>query len=223
MAAARPGRLEEEWQSRLHALESLIGYVLEWSEQYPAATLPRRLTTIFALCKARIEIERSMLSEFEGTLELGQAHLHELMDVTSDCQLDLLLIVRALLPLATEVGFHEFENDEMRSRYFPTAYGCIISSKVLLDDVFENWPISPAVAVVMSLYSDTASAIDEIMGRYTEALVEMNMSVAIVDEVLIRDPSNDRGKRLKLSYDEALRSSNPEVAMEVHSWDWSDV
>jgi hypothetical protein len=58
------------------------------------------------------------------------------------------------------------------------------------------------------------------LGRYPEAIAEMNRSVAIVDELLVRDPSNDRGRRLKLAYDQALRSSNVEIAVEVHSWNW---
>jgi hypothetical protein len=211
---------EEDLQSKHGALERLLSGVRDWSAQFPTATLPKRLTTIYALWKARIEIDREMFSEFEHSLELGQAYLEELTDLTSDCQLDFLVIVRTLLPLATEVAFHDYSNETVRARYFPIGYGCIATSKNLLDDVFENWPVSPASAIVMSLYSDTASAIYEILGRYPEAIAEMNRSVAIVDELLVRDPSNDRGRRLKLAYDQALRSSNVEIAVEVHSWNW---
>jgi hypothetical protein len=207
--------------SKYEALNELIEFVMRWCEGFDFATLPKRLLIVYLLWRARIEIEKEWFAELEISMEMLQFQLEELLEISGDNHVDFLLIVRSLIPLATEITFHEYPSEELRARYFPVGYGCVVTGEMILNDIFEGSPVSPALALVMSLLSDTASSINEILGRFSESISEMHKSVAIVDELLRRDGSNPRALRLKTAYDRALRSTDEVVASQVKNWNWT--
>jgi hypothetical protein len=205
---------------KFEALIDLIEHVRAWTREFPSATLPQRLLIIYSLWVAKYQIAKDMLEEFEQSTEFVQIQLEELTAQPIENQLDVLLIVQNLIPLATEISYHEFDSEALRAKYFPVGYGCILTCEALLDELTDIFPISSALALTMSLFSDTASSIYEIVGRYSEAIDEMNKSVAIIDELITRDPLNERALRIKALYDKALRSASIESVQEVKSWNW---
>lgn len=197
----------------------LLGNIREWLEDCPGATEPRRLVTTYSIWKARVEVEFDLLEDLELSMSDAQANLELLADAEEGVA-DLLIVTRSLLALAVDVAYHNYANEEVRARYLPISYGCIITSQSLLDAVLEESPVNQAVAIVMSLFFNTASSIYETIGRYSEAVSEMGKCVAVVRELLQKDPSNDRGKRLLALYESALNSSDPEAERYVHNLNW---
>lgn len=211
---------EESRIQKYEALSILRDAVRQWSEACPNSTKPRRLLATYSLWMARYEVEFNFLDELEASMNDAQEHVVILAEASSEGVADLLIVTRTLLALAIDVAYHDFANDDIRSKYFPLSYGCIITSQALLEAVLEESPVNQAVAIVMSLCSNTASSIYEMIERYPEAIAEMSTCLAVVRELLKRDPLNDRGMRLLTLYESAFISSDSSAEQYVQNLIW---
>lgn len=210
----------EDAKSRYELLCELFDTTTSWSRAFPSASTPTRLLALYSLWKARCEIELELFPELESSMLNAEEEMQILLDRGCASPLTLITVVRALLPLATEIAFHRYSSEDSRSRYFPISYGCIITGESLLAEYLENWPVTQALALAQSLFSNTASSIYEMVGRYPEAISEMKKSVAVIDELLKLDPLNHQAQRLRKSYGNALVSSDASTQELVTKWEW---
>jgi hypothetical protein len=198
---------DEHRYEKYEALKVLLKVVQLWCRECPSAVRPRRLLVTYQLWQARYEIDFSMFEDLEASMANAQSNL-EALGEAEEIVTDLLIVTRSLVALAIDVAYHKYANDDARRRYLPLSYGCVVTAKSLMDAVLEDSPVNQAVAIILSLLLNIASSIYEWLGRYPEATAEMGKCVAVMHELMKRDPSNDRGRRLLESYESALNSSD---------------
>jgi hypothetical protein len=208
----------------LERYESLVDLELcleRWVSEFPASMIAKYLLVRCSLWKARSEIACDKYLDFEATMDSLQLQFEALFEGSGEGVVDLLNTVRSLNPLAIQIAFHDYSDSDMALKYLPLSYGCVVTGASLLDFAADAGPLNQAYGIVASLFSDTAAGVYEKVGKPSEALEEMSRSVSIIEEVLRRDPLNDRALRLKSAYDRALLARDDEIDDEIRRLDWA--
>ena len=213
---------EASASQRMALLTPLCESIDRLRRAFPEATTPKHVMITYSLWKAKCEIQLDRLEEFEMTLDETQLLLEEVSDISLSETAHLLSHVQSLVSLAIAIVYHDYESFDLKSRYFPFSYGCILTSESLMDIVMEDSILNQAVALARVVLAYAASVVYEMAGKQELALCEMNMQFAILNELLKRDPSNNKAQRLN---EEWGRYLNPpvdrEVSEEVQNWDWA--
>ena len=212
---------EDSAIEKYDALNSLRDFTSTWAEQFPEAMVPRQRLTIYELWRARLEMRLELFEQFESTTEALQEELDSELESSSESVYHYLAVVRSLVALALDVGWHDYPTEEFRSRYVPVSYGCIVTGANLIEILTEECPVDQALALVISKHSNTAAGIYQLFEQFNEAASEDSKCRVIINELLKRDPMNEVALRLRVAYLSIVVVIDPEIEATIQNWNWS--
>jgi hypothetical protein len=214
---------DESSESRFQTVNALLQTATNWVSASPNSIVAQEYLVLALLSKGGVEIETSRFSEFDETITQFRSLLAGLMvDSVEDVYFRFQLAA-SIYNLATVILNRDFEDTQVWQACFSQSASLNALAFTMLELDMTDSPLTQATAIKMMLLEHIAALHQDLLENPEAANLHRSRRTVILEEILVRDPTNDEAIRLHEHFKLSPVSAAPEIEEEIRSWHWQIV
>jgi hypothetical protein len=212
--------------SEIHQLtrsRQLIDLLEAWHTAAPYSMNVRsdRLFTLFSVVELQIKLD--MIDECFNTLEQIESEIQYFFDSTPEKRDFHREVEKFIYRFALTLMRHKYQDFTTSKRMTRLAGKYLSRALDMFDDSRQESHVTQASGLVTSMISSVLEVSFELMSREDLALEQHHRRFSILDQILRRDPKNDRAIRLNAKRHDLDEVIDDDTALEISTWNWSVV
>lgn len=193
----------------------------EWKKVVPYSIEARSIQFELHFSLAITRIQTDEIEDFDYLFSEIEQEVEQLLtDAPENIDLGREVAIW-LYSLSNAIFSHVFADQETRIKFFLLAERCISGAYEFLDQLRATQPVTQAIALNASSVSNLVAKANDYLGQGELAADHRLRRDRILDEVLLRDPRNDRALRLAELYKLTRSAFKSSEISDVSSWNWS--